>query len=111
MIKVVNDVLDSRKPTVLLSIDISAAFDMLDHDRLVNHVTELFGPSGQVIDRLESLLPVEPVMSLLVIAIHLLFTAKQEFYRVQSICSAQDCTYDIQSATSSAATVSLRIHQ
>jgi Reverse transcriptase (RNA-dependent DNA polymerase) len=59
MTKVVNDLLmavDSGKPTVLLSLDISAAFDMLDHDRLLNHATELFGLSGQVINWLESYL-------------------------------------------------------
>ena len=59
MTKVVNDLLtavDSGKPTVLLSLDISAAFDMLDHDRLLNRATELFGLSGQVINWLESYL-------------------------------------------------------
>jgi len=57
MTKVVNDLLtafESGKPTVLLSLDISAAFDMLDHDRLLNRATELFELSDQVIDWLES---------------------------------------------------------
>jgi len=57
MTKVVNDLLsavDSGKPTVLLSLNINAAFKMLDHDRLLNRTTELFGLSGQVIDWLES---------------------------------------------------------
>jgi len=35
--------------TVLLSIDISAAFDILAHDSLLNRATELFGLSGLVI--------------------------------------------------------------
>jgi retron-type reverse transcriptase len=51
MIKVVNDLLTavhSGKPTVLLSLDTIATFDMLDHDRLLNNATELFGLSGQV---------------------------------------------------------------
>ena len=56
MTKVVNDLLtavDSGKSTILLSLAISAAFDMLDHDRLLNRATELFRLSGQVIDWLE----------------------------------------------------------
>ena len=59
MTKVVNDLLtavDSGKPTVLLSLDISAAFEMFDHDRLLNRATELFELSGQVINWLESYL-------------------------------------------------------
>jgi Reverse transcriptase (RNA-dependent DNA polymerase) len=38
--KVVNDLLmavDSGKPTVVLSLDISAVFDMLHHSRLLQH--------------------------------------------------------------------------
>jgi Reverse transcriptase (RNA-dependent DNA polymerase) len=56
MTKVVNDLLmavDSGKPTILLSLDTSA---VLDHDRLLNHATELFRLSGQVINWLESYL-------------------------------------------------------
>jgi Reverse transcriptase (RNA-dependent DNA polymerase) len=59
MTNVVNDRLtavDSGKPTVLLSLDISAAFDMLDHDRLLNRAIELFGLSCQVINWLDSYL-------------------------------------------------------
>jgi ribonucleases P/MRP protein subunit RPP40 len=59
MNKVVNDFLmavDSVKPSVLLSQDISAALDMLDYDRLLHRATELFGLSDQVINWLESLL-------------------------------------------------------
>jgi len=37
-------------------IYISAAFEMLDHDRLLNRTAKLFGLSGQVIDWLESYL-------------------------------------------------------
>jgi len=54
MAKVVNDLLtavNSGKPTALLSVDISAAFDLLDHDRLLNRASELFGLSDQVIHR------------------------------------------------------------
>jgi len=59
MTKLVNDLfkaVDSGKPTVLLLLDISAAFDMLDHDRLLNRAAELFGSSGQGIHWLESYL-------------------------------------------------------
>ena len=59
MMKVANDLLmavDSGKPTVLLSLDISAAFDMLDHNRLLQRSNELFGLAGQVISWLESYL-------------------------------------------------------
>jgi hypothetical protein len=47
---------DSGEPTVLLSLYINATFDMLDHDRLLNHATELFRLSGRVINWLESYL-------------------------------------------------------
>jgi len=41
---------------VLLSLDISVAFDTLDHDLSLNRATELFGLSGQLIDWFESYL-------------------------------------------------------
>ena len=41
---------------MLLSLDISAAFVMLDHDRLLHRATELFRLSDQVINWLESYL-------------------------------------------------------
>jgi len=44
--KVVNDLLtavDNGKPTVLLSLDINAAFDILNHESLLNSTSELFG--------------------------------------------------------------------
>ena len=59
MTRVVNDLLiaaDSGKPTVLLSLDISEAFDMLDHNRLLQRATELFGLTDHVIDWLKSYL-------------------------------------------------------
>ena len=46
MIRVVNDLLiatDAKVPCVLLSLDISAAFDTLDHVQLLNRANELFG--------------------------------------------------------------------
>jgi len=51
MTRVVNDLLtnvDCGKPSVLLSLDISAAFDTLDHDMLLQRSGELFGLSGRV---------------------------------------------------------------
>jgi len=51
MTKVVNDLLlaaDSGNPSVLLSLDISAAFDTLDHSRLLQRATEVFGFTGNV---------------------------------------------------------------
>ena len=59
MTKVVNDLMtsvDSGKPSVLLSLDISTAFDMLDHDRLLHRATELFGLSDRVVNWLKSYL-------------------------------------------------------
>jgi hypothetical protein len=59
MTKVVNDLLtatDSGKPSILLSLDINAAFDMLDHTRLLQRATELFGLDDSVINWLKSYL-------------------------------------------------------
>jgi Reverse transcriptase (RNA-dependent DNA polymerase) len=59
MTQVVNDRLtsvDSGKPTLVLSLDISAAFDMLDHSHLLQRVTELFRLTDQVTKWLESYL-------------------------------------------------------
>ena len=59
MTRVVNDLLtavDSGKPSVLLSLDISAAFDTIDHCRLLQRCSEVFGMSGQVCDWLRSYL-------------------------------------------------------
>jgi len=42
--KIINDLLlavDSGQPSVLLSLDISAAFDTLDHERLLQRATEI----------------------------------------------------------------------
>ena len=49
MTKVVNDLLltvDDGCPSVLLSLDISAAFDTLSHFRLLDRAEELFGITG-----------------------------------------------------------------
>ena len=49
LLKVVNDVITSvchQEPTVLLSLDISAAFDTIDHNILTDRITREFGISG-----------------------------------------------------------------
>ena len=59
MTRVVNDLLtnvDCEKPSVLLSLDISAAFDTLDHDLLLQRSGELFGLSGRVSEWLRTYL-------------------------------------------------------
>ena len=59
MTKVVNDLLlaaDIGCPSILLSLDISAAFDTLDHARLLQRATEVFGFTGNVYDWLGSYL-------------------------------------------------------
>jgi len=40
---------DSGYPSLLLSLDISAAFDMLNHKRILQQVQDLFGFTGQPI--------------------------------------------------------------
>jgi len=50
MIKVVSDLLtnvDSGSPSVLLSLDISAAFDTLNHECLLQRAEDLFGFTGR----------------------------------------------------------------
>jgi len=59
MAKVVNYLLAafySGKPSIILSLDISAAFDMLTHfhTRLLKRATEVFGLTDQVINWLKS---------------------------------------------------------
>jgi hypothetical protein len=59
MVKVLNDLLtsvDSGRPSVLLSLDSSAAFDALNHNCLLQHATEFFGFSVHVHEWLRSYL-------------------------------------------------------
>jgi len=59
MRKVVSDLLtnvDSGSPTLLLSLDISAAFNTLNHKRLLQRAQDLFGFTGQSILWLKSYL-------------------------------------------------------
>jgi hypothetical protein len=59
MTKVVNDLItavDTGKPSILLSLDISAAFDILDHTRLLQRATKLFRLNDNVINWLKSYL-------------------------------------------------------
>ena len=57
--KIINDLLlavDCGQPSILLSLDISAAFDTLDHERLLKRATEVFGLTGHVREWLRSYL-------------------------------------------------------
>ena len=57
--KVVSDLLsvvDGGEPSPLLSLDISAAFDTLDHHHLLSHAHELFGFSDSVLKWMQSYL-------------------------------------------------------
>lgn len=47
--KVVNDIRTNNKLTVLVLHDLSASFDTLDHQILLNRVGEWFGPSAVVL--------------------------------------------------------------
>jgi len=57
LLKVVNDVVVSacdRQVTVFLSLDISAAFDTIDHDILLDRISQDFGIRGTVLSWLQS---------------------------------------------------------
>ena len=59
MTKVVSDLLsavDSGEPSALLSLDISAAFNTLDHHRLLSRAHELFRFSDMVLKWMQSYL-------------------------------------------------------
>jgi len=59
MTRVLNDLLiaaDNGKPSILLSLDISAAFDTLNHDILLRRAGEMFGLDGHIQDWLRSYL-------------------------------------------------------
>ena len=59
LLKTVHDVYtasDSGSPTLLVSLDLSAAFDIVDHITLLNHLTHSFGISGPTIEWLRSYL-------------------------------------------------------
>ena len=48
---VINDLLvnvDSGSPSLWLSLDISAAFDALNHERLLQRAKDLFGITGHI---------------------------------------------------------------
>ena len=59
MARVMSDIsspADDKIPTVLLSLDISAAFDTLDHNRFPLRANELFAVDDMVLDWLRSYL-------------------------------------------------------
>jgi len=59
MLKVLSDVLlaaDNQKVTLLALLDLSAAFDCVDHDILLHRLQSIFGLGGKVIEWLRSFL-------------------------------------------------------
>ena len=59
MLKAISDLLrvtDDGRVFVLALLDLSAAFDTLDHDILIHRLDHLFGIKGKVIDWLKSYL-------------------------------------------------------
>ena len=59
VLNITNDILskkDSHQATALVSIDLSAAFDLVDHDVLVKRLDNYFGFSATVLDWFKSFL-------------------------------------------------------
>ena len=59
MLNITNNILsmkDCHQATALVSIDLSAAFDLVDHDVLVKHLDNYFGCSAIVLDWFKSFL-------------------------------------------------------
>ena len=57
LLRVVDDVVtaaDEQSPTALLSLDISAAFDTIDHDILLRRLSRDFGIASSALNWLES---------------------------------------------------------
>ena len=53
LLKIKNDILinmDKQHATLLILLDLSAAFDAVDHQILLNHLCTEFGVSGKVLD-------------------------------------------------------------
>jgi len=59
LLRLVDDVyqkIDNKLPTVIVGLDISAAFDMVNHETLLDHLRNAFGTDGKVLAWLESYL-------------------------------------------------------
>ena len=59
LVKVTNDILrfmDKRKCVVLLLLDLSAAFDTIDHNILLRRLKDRFGITNTALDRIKSYL-------------------------------------------------------
>ena len=59
ILKVSNDILsaiDNKKCVILILLDLSAAFDTIDHDKLLNHLTVNYGIEGMALKWLRSYL-------------------------------------------------------
>ena len=49
--------IDQGKPVILVLLDLSAAFDAVDHNVLFSVLKDMFGLSGKISIRLVSILP------------------------------------------------------
>ena len=59
LLYIYNDIfksMDNRRGTVLVSLDLSAAFDMVDHDRLIQRLSDCFGLTGVAVTWVQSYL-------------------------------------------------------
>ena len=59
LIKVQNDILsalDAGSPAILLMLDLSAAFDTIDHDILLSRLCNVYGITGDALDWFRSYL-------------------------------------------------------
>jgi len=59
LLKITNDIFegfDSRKSTILIALDQSAAFDCIEHETLVNRMRQTFGVTGKALNWITSYL-------------------------------------------------------
>ena len=59
LLYIYNDIfksMDNRRGTVLVSLDLSAAFDMVDHDKLIQRLSDCFGLTGVAVTWVQSYL-------------------------------------------------------
>ena len=59
LLYIYNDIfksMDNRRGTVLVSLDLRAAFDMVDHDRLIQRLSDCFGLTGVAVTWVQSYL-------------------------------------------------------
>jgi len=59
LVKILDDlyrVIDEQKAAVLIGLDLSAAFDTIDHDTLINRLQSVFGVTGVALEWIEAYL-------------------------------------------------------